>query len=123
MYRQLLPHHYTQFDVLQAGRKRGLVEGDGDLLLESVDVFYRSWTRREHFTAQFNEREIPEGFQPQISQRQKKLRKLRKLKAYRMVLVKEVKYLQKKVIRLFLLIFKLIEVLGILERFKKLLKR
>lgn len=52
MCRQLLPHHHTQFNVLQAGSKSGLVEGDGDLLLESVDVFHRSWTRREQNISQ-----------------------------------------------------------------------
>lgn len=39
VYGQLLPGNHTQLDVLQGGRERGLVEGDCDLLLVSVDVF------------------------------------------------------------------------------------
>lgn len=50
VYRQLLPGNNTQFDVLQAGRKRGLVEGYCDFLLVAVNIFHCSYRTRKQRT-------------------------------------------------------------------------
>lgn len=48
VYGQLLSGDDSQFDVLQARRKRGLLEGHCDFLLVAVNVFHSSYRTRKH---------------------------------------------------------------------------